>query len=168
MSREEVDIDAIIEEVMEEEEVDPRDVPRERPFNLKQFFKDLQDSRREKSLRYYHGKLPGEFRCRRCGRYWTSGHTSCILDLKKQTVKKKLYQRCDNCDEDDDKVYPHYRNEERVRRMVKWAVNLYLVKTNQREPRERTGGDYFRRTAPHRDELCELCEVLGGLCTELQ
>ena len=164
MSKQEVNIDDIIEEVMEEEEVDPRDIPRERPFNLKRFLKDLKDSGREKSLRYYHGKLPGEFRCQRCGRYWTSGHTFCILDLKRQTVKTKLYQKCL---EDGDEAYPYYRNEDQVRRMVKWAVNLYLVKTKQRAPKERTGGDYFRRTAPHREDLCEICIKLGRPCTEL-
>lgn len=161
MPKPEVDFGAIIKIVMEEKGVDPRDIPGEKPFVLKEFFEDLKDANKKKSLRYYRGKLPGNFDCHKCMRSWHSEHTSCILDLKEQTLKMKLYQECKI---DNTKAFPCYKNKDHVKRTVEWAVNLYLIKTNQLIPQVHVGGG-GRRTTQHLQDNCEACQIMGRPCS---
>ena len=167
----EVDVDAIIVEVMEENEISPSDIPEERPFELGWFFGKLRHRKRW-SKRYYKGRAKGEFKCRDddCANTWSSPHSWCIIDLREQTIVMKFKQKCIKVKEkhvikeDPDYVgeYPTYTDENSVRKMVQWAVNLYLAK----KPMESTDG--HAPTAKHPCHLCEMCKLLKRPCHRAQ
>ena len=173
--RREVDIDAIIREVMAEYEVDPDEIPREDdPFDLDHFL----EKKLKTSKRYFLGKTLGHFTCQelcgdqevgngqglRCNRYWKSGHASCIIDLKEQRVDPD-YIFTQDCRTHETEVSPHFIDEERVRDMVEWAVKEYLYRSG-REKRKPSRGPR-KQTKAHRQSLCEVCQLLGRLCTRL-
>ncbi len=91
----EVNIDAIIEEVMRENGTSPSDIPEERPFSRRRFISSLRN-RKKWSKRYFKGHVNGEFKCGNdaCANTWTSPHSWCILDLKEQTILMKFRQKC--------------------------------------------------------------------------
>ena len=89
----EVDIDAIIREVMSENKISPSEIPEEKPFELSRFIKSFR-RRKKWSKRYFKGHARGEFKCAEatCGNTWTSPYSWCVLDLKKQAIIRKFKQ----------------------------------------------------------------------------
>lgn len=180
-----VDIDAIIEEIMLEKGVNPEDIPEEEPFDLEQFIENLKD-RNNWSLRYFRGRAHGQYKCKNilCENTWSSTRAWLILDLKEQTVERKLKEECASYEKHQDfeklslsesepkpklnfakdsvGVYPTFE-EEAVRYMVEWAVNKYLEMVGLKE--KSNFHDRQRRVdGPHRQDLCEMCVRLGGPC----
>ena len=117
--------------------------------------------------------------------------TICVqtLGLKEQKVEMKFKQQCadvkshkdikklslseatpeDTSIEEKDAEYkgvePCFEDEESVRRMVEWAVNLHLCLVGRREWSPKKCMDY-KPTPEHMDGLCEMCKCLGRLCVE--
>lgn len=181
----EVDIEAIICEIMKEKEVYTKKIDEEDPFDLEEFLNNL-NNRENWSTRYFRGHALGKFKCEEtlCDNSWPSAYAWCIIDLKKQKVIKKFKQECLKEHKDmqhlslEEKkkpsqqsmkktqgVYPSYEDKEAVTRMVEWAVNLHLVLVGRNE-REETHYSDYRSTPEHRQDLCEMCQRLGRLCFE--
>lgn len=170
----EVDVDAIIREVMEEFGVSPADIPEEGPFEKKAFMKNLK-RKSNWSKRYYRGHANGYFKCKSCGGHWTSYQASCIIDLKGQTLVMRFKQKCKKNHEEEGEategvdftgILPCYRSRSKdkrsVRQMVKWAVELYLSLSGKKEKERKEGGKANR--PPHISKLCEVCHMLGRRC----
>lgn len=177
-SSNEVKIKVIIKEVMAREEVEPKDVPEEEPFNEDKFIADLKE-KCNWSHRYFRGRAYGQFECDKelCDNSWPSAHASCVLDLKNQEMVKKFKQECgqthiameqlDLNDEStpskaEDGVEPFY-SDESMKRMVEWAVDLFLQLMGRRERKPPRNDDNYQPTPEHRKKLCELCKR-GLLC----
>lgn len=181
----EVDIEAIIREVMKENKLDPEEIPEEvYPFDLDVYIEDMKD-RKNWSKRYFRGHAFSQFKCEEtlCDKSWPSAYAWCIIDLKKQELSMRFKQKCSAKHVEDIEqlslqekptqqkskktqgVYPSYEGEESVTRMVEWAVNLYLVLVGRKEREEKHYSDY-RPTPEHRQDLCEMCQRLGRLCFE--
>lgn len=189
----EVDIDAIIKEVMAECGLSPDAIPAETPFNKSSFMRNYRKGKR--SRRYYCGWASGHFTCNQvhCGHTWPSRYAWCVIDLKEQKLVMKLKQGCrkkhrqkeddedsNNPDDDpeDDKllldspksareddadseefpgVFPCYKDEKSVRRMVRWAVKCYMD-TNEK------GSGKREKRPPHMRRYCEMCKILRRRC----
>lgn len=66
--------------------------------------------------------------------------------------------------------YPTYMNEDSVRRMVDWAVHLYLDLVSgrkEKEPKPEYPDDHTP-TAPHPRYLCQMCKLLRRPCNRVQ
>jgi hypothetical protein len=85
---------AFIKEVMLDLEVDPNEIPEEKPFNLKKLFRNLKS--KKWSRRYSKCRAYGHFKCHDepCAKAWKSSRAWCILNLKMQRVEIKLKQVC--------------------------------------------------------------------------
>ena len=93
----EVDIEAIIKEVMKNEKLYPREIVEEPPFNVETFIKAIKSPKKEDwSRRYFHGHAYGQFKCDNnlCTNPWSSAYAWCVLDLKEQKVEMKFKQQC--------------------------------------------------------------------------
>ena len=172
----------LIQEVMEREGITPDDVPQEGPFNKERFIEDLKSKCWSK--RYFRGRAYGEFKCNKelCNNEWNSPHASCVLDLKDQKMVVKFKQECalkldhvnmeqldlqDRAEavdkEDMEGVVEPFFCDESLKKMVEWAVDLFLQLTGRKERKQPNNGDNYRSTPPHRDDLCELC-IKGVPC----
>lgn len=187
----EVNVRDIIVEVMEEKGASPDEVAEEGPFDLEEFIKTIKKKNKEKwSERYFRGRAKGQFKCNnelceRKNKGWSSIYAWCILDLKDQKVKIKIGQKCTKCqekrrelgletssetseedeDEDDQEwIKQSYKDEESVRHMVEWAVNLhlYLVGKQDREPIYHKPS--YRKTPEHKSRSCKMCKLMGVPC----
>ncbi len=188
----EVDINAIIKEIMREKKVTPEEIDKdnkEKPFVLEEFLKDLKD-RSKWSLRYFRGRAYAQFKCGNefCDNLWSSNRAWCILDLKKQKMKLKLKQECTLYEEHpdfkylslsekqekkeldfkDDSVgaFPSFEDEKSARYMVEWAVNKYLELVGRKERVFKNYDSQRQVNAPHKQSLCEMCQAMGGPCWE--
>ena len=228
----EVDVEAIIREIMQEKKVFPEEIEEEEPFVLKKFLKNLKN--KKKSQRYFRGRAYCQFKCQddSCGHSWSSNRAWCILDLKEQRIEQKLKEECSlyknhpnfkemslsNSDKSDDSdgdcsiennssdgdcsiennssdgdcnienggdggfhidsnsstkiyfddesvgAYPRFEDEESVRHMVEWAVNLHLVLVGRKEKEIRSYDKQRQTNGPHEQSLCEMCQEMNGPC----
>ena len=169
----ELDIEAIIKEIMEERGVSPDDIPLEEPFDKKKFIRSLKKSKNW-SKRYFFGHAKAKFKCDKgsCKRSWTSHHAGCILDLKEQKIKQKFKQKCKKhrkqpASEEFNGLQPRYRvkDKDSVREMVKWAVELCaaLLKGEKKERKKAT--NKHSHTKEHKNYLCEVCGLFKRKCT---
>ena len=182
----EVDIDTIIEKVMEENNISPEKVPKEEPFDVDIFIENLK-KKENWSNRYFRGHALGKFECDGaiCDHKWFSAYAWCILDLKEQKMIKKFRQNCSPKHHKDIEqlqigevpqsasepvndvrvgVKPRYFDEDAARRMVEWAVGLFMelmgIKKREKADHDRS----YRPTPEHHREECEMCQRLGKLC----
>lgn len=184
MASEEVDIKAIIREVMKDEGLDPTSIPtEEEPFDIDKY-KDAMKARETWSKRYYRGRALGTYKCENdlCDHEWPSACGWCIVDLRKQEVPMRFREECKKGHKslqnlsldgsklktpiqpnDGTRVKPRYEDEESVQKMVRWAVNMHLVQIG-RKKRELYDSDNHRSTRPHCQDLCEMCQILGRRC----
>lgn len=184
----EVDIEQIIKEVMQGA-VDPTDVEEEEPFDVDNFIRTIKCSNEDEwSRRYFRGRAYGQFQCDNelCGNSWSSAYAWCVLDLKEQKLKMKFKQECESAKSHKaieqlalkdgassvnpapkhPGVDPCYEDEDSVRRMAQWAVDLHLYLTGKKGKKPKGNNAYYRPTPEHRDGLCEMCKRLGRLCFE--
>ena len=152
----EINVPAIIEEVMKSEGVDLNDIREEEPFDIKKFLESFRH-RKMKSMQYYLGYTSGEFDCE-CGHSWKSALTWCIIDLKNQELHMRIAQRCKKR-ECKKEVEPHYTasHEKSVKRMIEWAVNLYLVKTGKKQAKKHENNS-LPRQGKHHTRDCKMCD----------
>lgn len=181
----EVDIEAIIKRVMEEEGLEPEDIKEEPPFDMTQFIEAIKQGDISKwSKRYFRGRAYAQFECDNdlCDHTWPSVYGWCVLDLKKQNVKEKFKQKCSLAkshvkmqtlklgqhpqEEEEEGVKPCYEDEESVERMVRWAVNLHFYLVGKRDRPSRNADSNYTPTAEHREDLCAMCKHMGRLCFE--
>ncbi len=169
----EMNANAIICEVMEENGISPSDIPEERTFDLERFIRSLRH-RKKWSKRYYKGRAKGEFKCGddECANTWTSPHSWCIVDLREQTILMTFKQKCIKVKERHVKADPDYEGEDptyidenSVRRMVQWAVNLHLYMIGKllEKPKQELPDDHAH-TAKHPPHLCQMCKLLKRRC----
>ena len=150
------EIKEIINDIMEEEEVYPMDIPREGLFHPAKVNK--------KSLRYYSTKGFAWFCCPKRHHRWPSAHSWCYLDLRKQKICTHRYkQQCKVC---DTSVSPEFSSEA-IEHMARYAVEQYLYRTGLRKrtyrgPRE--GDGRMTNNKPHDEERCTKCQELGRSC----
>ena len=176
-------IKRIFEEVMKKYGVDTSMIPKENyPFNL-ETYEEAMKTRATWSYRYFRGQGFSKFKCgvSLCDHSWSSVHASCILDLKRQEIPMLFWQKCnqghkdigqlslEGKDKSEDNtpgaiVYPTF-DEKAIRRMVQWAVKLFCILTGRLEREEVQSGSYTP-TAEHRQDLCQVCGILGRPCYE--
>ena len=149
----------IITETMKEKGVRADTIPREKGLDVN----DLEAIRR--SLRYYRTKGFASFFCSCRPRNWKSAHAWCILDLRRQKVAHKYEQKCQKC---ESWVKPIF-DEECMKRMARYAVDNYLIKTRRmRRPLQRDDDDgRIKRNEdelPHDEKGCRVCELVRGSC----
>ena len=159
----------VIAEVMEEEGVDPNEIPKDSHINPS----DLQQIK--KTDRYFRCKGFVSFNVhitpsgRQCKHTWKSAHAWCVLDLKKQRIVHRWCQECRLCGGE----YEPWFDEEALERMAEYAVNFYLVRVGRREWKQRDD-DYSIESddsssssvpiGPHDEARCDMCKELGCSC----
>ena len=157
------DEQAIIQDVMEENDITSESIPRE--VHIKNFTTpgNIRGSRR-----YFNTKGFARFQPHRgCSRRWGSAHSWSVMDLKRQKFRHHFGQGCQKCDAT---VQPEY-DEEAIRCMAEWACKEHLIRMGlqEREPRfdmqDLLDGLVGDPTAgPHDEARCGMCKQLGHAC----
>ena len=140
----------IILEAMEEEEVYPEDVPKEKPFDIG---KNLRQS-----CRYFTKHGLGQFYC--SDKNWSSVFAWCYIDLKMQKICYRYYQKCQSCDEEIEPVY----DKEAIEKMAYLAVQSFLIRSDRKEKEESEGNPSRFIEGPHDEDNCEKCIRRGRRC----
>ena len=158
----------IIVEVMEENDVHPRDIPSDDAININNGH-DLE--RIKSSKRYFLVKGFAWFKKHEqsdgtswCSRTWPSAHSWCIVDLKMQRIGRRLGQKCQKC---EGNALPEY-DDEALKQMAEYAVRSYLRLTGRLE-RDPLGdwsdvSNAIDSNQPHDEGRCEMCQILGRSC----
>ena len=87
----------VIEQVMEEYDLIPEEIPEEPNFDPV-YFKDKRvlQKLRKRSMRYFHTRAFAEFQCEDCDRGWPSARGWSIMDLLEQNICVLFDQECGN------------------------------------------------------------------------
>ena len=155
-----VHVQQIISDEMEKWNVKTKDIPED--F-------DIDPSKAEevkKSKRYYNCKAFGSFNFhddptgKGHTKKWKSARAWCTLDLKQQCIAHRFSQDCNYC---EGKSYPWF-NEDALKRMAEFAVNLYLKKIGRIEYEMKDQDDNIQIGPPHDEKRCDMCKQLGRSC----
>ena len=153
----------IIHQVMNDNDVQPREIPHGAPFNPQK--DNLQ--RISSSKRYFRTRGNARFNYHtQCRRKWTSARAWCIMDLKQQRIIHTFTQDCKTCKRS---VPPHF-DDEAIEDMAEYAVTTYLRRSGREEWPDRsddegsTEEDDDENKKPHDEERCDMCKRLGYRC----
>lgn len=146
-------IQEIIERAMAEKGVTKQEIPIESPFTT-------PESARH-SKRYFETKGFAWFSCPGNCHRWSSAHSWCFIDLKKQTI---CYRDAQNCRKCESVAEPEF-TEESVERMTEYAVMRYLIKIGTLYAVSNPNmGKNVTKGRLHDATLCEMCKRLGRSC----
>ena len=149
---------AIIQQVMKENGIDPSSVPSENRLECRPHPKRVRNSKRYFLTRNptvfpQHDKLVPS-----CERTWDSAHSWCVMDLKKQQIPYRYWQKCKECKTKVDPVY----DEVSIRWMAEWACDKFLIRMGRKE---RPCKDASKKsTGPHHRWRCQMCRLLRRKC----
>ena len=154
-------VEGIISAEMNKNGINPSDVPND-------FWIDITKIKEvDKSKRYFRcwgfasfdkHKSPTKSNCKRT---WKSQRAWCVLDLKEQCIAHRLYQECQNCNEES---FPWF-DAAAIKRMAEYAVKRYLISVGKRKRDKRDTDDKNPQFGPpHIEAKCEVCKQLGHSC----
>ncbi len=158
----------VIEQVMEEYDLIPEEIPEEPNFDPV-YFKDKRvlQKLRKRSMRYFHTRAFAEFQCEDCNRGWPSARGWSVMDLLEQNICVLFDQECGNRKCYGGIAEPMY-NDESMRRMAEFAVETCLRRLYPDDCEyDPTRNDGSKKTSgAHHEDKCDVCKILGHNCQD--
>ena len=122
----------------------------------------------KKSKRYFETKGLGWFCCPQQHHRWSSAHSWCYIDLKKQRICYRDEQKCrkNDCEMP---VSPEF-SEAEIEKMAEYAVSQFFMRLGRKKGRRGGGWRGWAETftgandKPHDQKRCGRCKRLGRKC----
>ncbi len=144
---------------MAEQNVKVTDIPADLMFT--------HPSNHKKSKRYFEVKGFAWFTCKKSHdkgnfRHWPSAHAWCFIDLKEQRI---CYRDVQECKEDNSRTDSPEFTEEALKRMIKYVVTSFLIRTGKKSIPQRADTETEQTDrGPHDERRCGKCQRLGRSC----
>ena len=147
-------IKKIIQDAMARENVKEKDIPEEGPF--------ISPAHAQSSKRYIEVKGFAWFSCPKKHHRWPSAQSWCFIDLKRQEICYRDYQKCKKCNSG---ASPEFTRES-IEKMAQYAVKRFLIKTKRLVPEFNPSNASTDETqgGPHDEGRCGRCNRLGKSC----